>query len=139
MSNTHDDVLLAVELERVASRKLPPVDLEEPVVRSRHEGKLDRPRQDRWLRAPHDVRVLHLRLELGDAFLPRSHVALASFDRGAHELHGAQLAASSCQVGFGFCEARFTIREVAQEVGELGLARLEIGVTEPEHALDRGT
>ncbi len=130
-----DDVLRPLDVEDVSARERSCVDLDEPVALAGDEDELDE-RLVRWsdgreLRGP--------LLELGELGLTRGDCTLTPFDRGALELDRAELLSPPSEVRLGVGERGLALGEARQERRELRLARLEVGGSESQHALDRST
>ncbi len=69
--------------------------------------------------------------------LPRLERTLTSLDGRTLELDGAELLAATSQVLLGLRQRRLAFGQAGEEVGELGLARLEVGRAQAQHPFDR--
>ncbi len=113
------------------------LDLDKPVIEPGHERKLHRENWSRLLGAWRPIDFVRVRLELGDAILADGYGALTLLDRGASQLDGSELAATSRELGLGLGDPALALRQVSKEVSQLGLPRLQVRCAQPEHALDR--
>ena len=77
-------------------------------------------------------------LAFRELFLTRCHCSLATLDRRALELHGAELLTSAGKIVLGLDESRLPLGEVPEIAGELGLAGFQVGCAQTEHPLDGG-